>query len=166
MEDQWLDYVEEFKKFQEILVPDFSNLNFKNLRFDLKHSKNPKYLPNNWVPYEILFLVEKDTNFIIGAISIRYELSDYLYKIGGNIGYGIRPTQRGKNNGTTLLFLGLKYLKENLSKHKLEKVLITCDERNIASKKIILKNGGIWENTIYDYEFKRYVERYWIYLNN
>lgn len=164
MKSQWLDYVNEFKFNNENLVPDFLNTNFKDLLFDLKHSKNRKFLPNGWVPYEIFFLVEKNTNFILGAINVRYELNDFLLKIAGNIGYGIRPSQRGKNLATIMLFLTLKLLQKKAKHNKIYKYLLTCDERNIASKRVILKNQGIFENKIYDIENDRYVERYWIHL--
>jgi predicted acetyltransferase len=39
-----------------------------------------------------------------------------------------------------------------------------CDEDNYASEKIILKNGGVLENTLYDPEEAVTVKRYWIDL--
>ena len=42
------------------------------------------------------FLVRESDNRIIGMINIRTALNERLSKFGGHIGYGIRPTERGK----------------------------------------------------------------------
>lgn len=44
------------------------------------------------------------------------------------------------------------------------RVLCVCDEDNIASERVIIKNGGIFENRLYDEEEKVFVKRYWIDL--
>lgn len=46
----------------------------------------------------------------------------------------------------------------------LEKVLITCDENNIPSKKVIEKNGGEFESRIFNGEKDTWSLRYWITL--
>ena len=45
-----------------------------------------------------------------------------------------------------------------------EKVLITCKDFNIASKRVIEKNGGIYENSYYNEDDKYTYLRYWINL--
>lgn len=44
------------------------------------------------------------------------------------------------------------------------RVLCVCDEDNIVSERVIIKNGGIFENRLYDDEEKVFVKRYWIDL--
>jgi predicted acetyltransferase len=44
------------------------------------------------------------------------------------------------------------------------RVLCVCDEDNLASERVIIKNGGIFENRLYDDEEKVFVKRYWIDL--
>lgn len=46
----------------------------------------------------------------------------------------------------------------------LEKVLITCLQENEASRRTILANGGVYENTVYDKDENEYLQRYWITL--
>lgn len=46
----------------------------------------------------------------------------------------------------------------------LGKVLITCDDDNIASKRIIENNGGIFESQILKEENQKQLRRYWIAL--
>lgn len=42
----------------------------------------------------------------------------------------------------------------------IDKMLVTCDEGNVASEKVILANGGVYEKTI-EVEGSR-IKRYWI----
>lgn len=41
-------------------------------------------------------------------------------------------------------------------------VLAVCDEDNYASEKVILKNGGVLENRLFDRDEGVYVKRYWL----
>ena len=47
-----------------------------------------------------------------------------------------------------------------------DKVLITCMKDNIASKKVIINNGGVYENEIVYPPNDKVLERYWIKLEN
>ena len=48
------------------------------------------------VPARTYFLVRENDNRIVGMISIRTALNERLRNGAGNIGYGIRPTERRK----------------------------------------------------------------------
>lgn len=80
-----------------------------------------------------------DNNKLIGLLSIRYELPENLTEIYGDIGYGVRPSERNKGYATAMLGYALSVCKE---KEK-DKVLLGCYKDNIASAKTILKNGGV-----------------------
>lgn len=62
-----------------------------------------------------------------------------------------------------MLSLALEYARENLS---LEKVLITCNDNNASSVKVIEKNGGVLEDKIVNVieGQRRITRRYWIQL--
>ena len=85
-----------------------------------------------------------DDNEFIGGLSLRQVLNENLLKVGGHISYEIRPSKRRQGYGTEILSLGLEKAREI----GLRRVLITCDEDNIGSKKIIEHNGGMLENAI------------------
>ena len=55
----------------------------------------------------------------------------------------------------------LNYISEFLFSLGLDKILITCDKKNIASKRTIESCGGILENEVI--EESRITLRYWIY---
>lgn len=111
------------------------------------------------VPTETYFLVRKEDEKIIGMINIRLALNEKFRKINGNIGYCIRPTERGKGYNNINLYLGLKKCKE----HGIKEVLLTVDENNIASKKTILKFNPRFEREYYDEETHNcIIQLYWI----
>lgn len=115
-------------------------------------------IPADRVPSDIFFLVNEGEKRILGAIDIRYKLNDYLYKYGGNIGYGIRPSERRQGYATEMLKLALDICREK----GLSKVLITCNKNNIGSAKTMINNGGVLENEIENGE--EITQRYWIEL--
>lgn len=113
-------------------------------------------LPKGFVPQTTYWLVA-DGEFL-GRVSIRHQLNDNLQRIGGHIGYEIRPSQRRKGYGTLILQLGLVKAKEL----GLEQILVTCDVTNTGSHKIIQKAGGVLENEIAVGPGKPNKYRFWI----
>ncbi len=116
-------------------------------------------LPKGFVPYSTYWLVENDQH-ILGFCNLRHYLNDNLQIEGGHIGYAIRPCERGKNYGTMLLNL----LLDECRALKYNKVMVTCDFDNLASQKIIEKNGGQKTGEgVSPHSFKK-VLHYWITL--
>jgi predicted acetyltransferase len=161
-QNEWVDVVKEMESETRDITP-----------FALKHrcSDYGEYLktvrlyasginlPIGRVRAETFFLVREGEKRILGAIDIRLELNEYLFNYGGNIGYGIRPTERRKGLATEMLSLALAVCRSK----GMPKVLVTCDEINRGSRRTIEKNGGILENVV-PYEGEN-VMRYWIRLN-
>ena len=113
-------------------------------------------LAPGFVPSTTLFGFDSEGQ-IVGRISIRHILNDYLLNIGGHVGYGVVPQFRRQGIASQMLKLSLLYCSEKL---KLNKVLLTCDDENLGSIKTIEKNGGVLENIV-GQPPKR---RYWITL--
>lgn len=124
--------------------------------YNFEHGIN---LPINYVRATTFWLIDNEK--FIGEISIRHELNSSLTNYGGNIGYEIRQSECMKGHGTKMLSMALKYCKEALN---LNKVLITCDDDNIGSIKVIENNGGILENKVKNILPRGNVttRRYWI----
>lgn len=97
---------------------------------------------------------------ILGRISVRHRLNANLEIEGGHIGYDVRPSERRKGYGSLMLKLAL----DKARKLGLKRVLITCDTDNIASAKIIEKNGGIFERHDISPMSGKQLNQYWIEL--
>lgn len=117
-------------------------------------------LPDGYVSHTTYWLIETDE--YIGTVDIRHKLTEHLEKIGGHIGYQIRPSKRRMGYGEQILKLSLPKAKML----GLEKVLVTCDETNIGSKKIIEANGGKLEDIQEQGPDLPRKLRYWIDLSN
>lgn len=159
--NEWENLISEFEENGEKLIPlamkGHSNT-FEEFLIEAYNNSKGIDLPDGIVPSDIYFLVDDNSKYLIGAIDIRHYLNEYLLKYGGNIGYGIRPSERKKGYATEMLYLALEECKTK----GLSKVLITCFKSNVASANTIIKNGGILENEIA--EGGNVKQRYWIQL--
>jgi len=107
--------------------------------------------------------IRKIDNKIIGTIQVRHVLTKELRDDSGNIGYGVRPTERRKGYATQMLNLALEFCRSL----GLDKVLLDCDETNIASEKTMMKCGGVFDRNQPIHHPNGEVEivhQYWIYL--
>lgn len=108
-------------------------------------------LADNWVP-AIQFLAFADNGQALGFLSLHLRLNPALSKVGGHIGYSVRPSQRGKGYAKEMLSRALQVCQAK----NIKQALVTCHSNNPASRAVILANGGVLD-TIVDG-----VERYWI----
>lgn len=98
------------------------------------------------VPARTYFLVRENDNRIVGMINIRTALNEKLRNGAGNIGYGIRPTERRKGYNKINLYLGLKVCDE----YGIDVALLDADLDNQASWKTMEALGGIRTREEYD----------------
>ena len=78
----------------------------------------------------------------------------------GNIGYGIRPSEKNKGYATELLKLTLSEAREK----GIDDVYLGAYTGNIASWKVMEKCGGIYENTAVETKTGLPVKRYMIHI--
>lgn len=90
------------------------------------------------VPDTIYWAIDGQGEFV-GRISLRHELNEFLSRVGGHIGYDVRPSKRGMGYATEMLRLCLQTPKAI----EIGKLFLTCDVDNPASQKVILKNSGV-----------------------
>ncbi len=142
---------------------DFMDSTKKDLFKTIYNFRHNIDLPTNYVPSTYLWLVEDD--LFIGEINIRHYLNELLNRYGGHIGYGIRYSLWNKGYGTFMLKEALLYSKESLG---LNKVLITCNDDNSGSSKVIEKNGGILQDKIVNHieGVDKLSRRYWITIKD
>ena len=106
-------------------------------------------------------LIRKNDDKIIGTINIRWNLTEKMKRFGGNIGYGIRPTERRKGYNKINLYLGLIEAK----KVGLDKVMLDCNVENLGSSKTMEALGGKLERTEIDPYDGILTSVYWIDVN-
>lgn len=111
------------------------------------------------VPATTYFTLRRSDHRIVGSVQLRHELNDDLRRRGGHIGYGIRPSERGKGYGTEQLALVLEKAREL----GIPRVMISCDQTNLASAAVAVRNGGKLEWEGYDEE-DGFIRVYWIEL--
>ena len=121
--------------------------------------KNEEYARSlNRCPSETFLLIRKNDNKIIGTINVRWNLTEKVKQFGGNIGYGIRPTERRRGYNKINLYLGLIEAK----KIGLDKVMLDCDVENLGSSKTMEALGGKLERTEIDPYDGILTSVYWI----
>lgn len=115
-------------------------------------------LPEGWVACSAYWLLS-EREVLLGEIHIRHRLTPALEDYGGHIGYMVRPGERRKGYATTMLALAL----EKARALGLRRALVTCAPENVASARVIQKNGGmlISESVA---KVGRMTSRYWIDL--
>ena len=153
------DFRKEFAQQNEYLHGGSNLATAKDLAIwviNVERNQFKSAIDNGWVPSSVSLVYRLDDNKLVGILDMRHELNEVLLDIGGHIGYSVRKSERLKGYGTHIL----NTAKEGAKELQIEQLLVTCDARNIASKKVIQNAGGVLEN-IHTYEGKD-IERYWI----
>lgn len=114
-------------------------------------------LPEGFVPNT--FLVGVVDEVVVGRLSLRHSLNDSLARIGGHIGYGVVPSQRRRGYATEMLRQAIPYC----ASLGIGRALITCDEHNAGSRKVVEACGGIFEGIIDCPQSGIPKRRYWLY---
>lgn len=149
------DYTHRNQWYRTLKIPDLEK-DFKSfVEYERSHARGEN-LPEGYVPCTEYWLV--DGGEFIGRVTARHRLNEHLLQIGGHIGYDIRPSKRRQGYGNKILKLALQKAKEL----GIRRALITSDIRNVASRKIIEKNGGVLENQIPNPEMGFEALRFWI----
>jgi len=102
------------------------------------------------VPSDHWWIVEGPE--VVGFLAIRHRLTPQLLEHSGHIGYSIRPSRRREGHASRALGLALARCGEL----GIDRVLVACDDDNVASARTIEMNGGVLEDVRDD------VRRYWI----
>ncbi len=111
-------------------------------------------LPDGWVPHTTFWLVENGE--IVGVSSLRHRMTDRLKRLGGHIGFGVRPSAQGRGVAKELL-------RQTLSEAGhlgISEVLVICLKDNVASASVIRANGGRLESEYSVPEYSGLLQRY------
>lgn len=137
-----------------------NNETFNEMIIRLKNRRIGKKIAKKDVPATIFWII--DNNKVVGTIDMRHQLNQDYFERFGHVAYYIKKEERNKNYATRALGLIIKKYKKMYT----QKILITCLEDNEASKKVILKNNGEFEKTVFDKVINQKISRYIITLRN
>ena len=160
-EEYLQSYAEAYDEYEKANVSTYSFTDASSCdifdKFD--RYRNERDLPPDRVGEDKYWLVDDEKAYFIGEIAIRHRLNNALTERGGHIGYGVRYSQWNRGYGTKMLALALEKAKEM----RISPVLITCNDDNLASARVIEKNGFTLEDIIVvSRDGKKYhTRRYW-----
>jgi predicted acetyltransferase len=95
---------------------------------------------------------------VLGSARLRHWLTEQTYRIGGHIGYDIRPDLRGRGLGT----LQLRLILDRAARRGMTRVLLTVEEANWPSRRILAKCDAREDRAIIRKGVRH--RRYWIWL--
>ncbi|GAA5147358.1 GNAT family N-acetyltransferase [Nocardioides marinquilinus] len=99
-------------------------------------------VPPGRVPCTHFWVVDPDVDdpehLMVGFLAVRHALNAGLREEGGHVGYSVRPAARRRGHASRALALGLRHA----AGLGLERVLLTCDEDNLGSRRTIEGAGG------------------------
>ncbi|MFT4263880.1 MAG: GNAT family N-acetyltransferase [Nocardioides sp.] len=98
------------------------------------------------------FWIADDEGALVGFLSLRHELNDFLREKGGHIGYSVRRSRRREGHAKAALGLAVAHARTL----GVDRALVTCDEDNVASAATIESQGGVLEDV------RNGKRRYWI----
>jgi predicted acetyltransferase len=125
---------------------------YLELLADLRADRN---LPEGHAPGAVLAAVVD--GLLVGRVSVRFKLNEYLATYGGHIGFAVIEEHRRKGYATEMLRQALRLATEN----GISRVLLTCDDDNIGSAAVIEHCGGTLESVGPD-ENGVLFRRYWV----
>ena len=163
--DSWAAAVAEFgdghidgSGLQAPVTPDRATLDALIERSTLLADTSAD-LPEGAVHNDLYWVV--DDGEVVGFLSFRHELNEWLREAGGHIGYSVRESRRRQGHAWAALRLGLERAREI----GLERVLVTCDDDNVGSYRTIEGAGGVLQD-VSDQSARGHamLRRYWIAL--
>jgi predicted acetyltransferase len=162
LQDSYRDFIREFRDANEPLVPfplSFPNEEFSAFLARLANCVKGVGIPSGFVPHTTYWLVSDGQ--VVGVSNLRHALTGALRREGGSIGYGIRPSARGRGFAKEILRQTLIRAREL----GLTEVLLTCDQTNLASVRTILSQGGVFISEELLQDRQNVVQRYRIVVN-
>ncbi len=101
-----------------------------------------------------------DADRLVGLLNVRYELPARLTGVIGDVGYGVRPSERRRGYATEMLRHALSVCAEK----GMDRAVLGCFRDNPASAATIRKNGGVLIAENDNYQKGRMSEYYAIRL--
>ncbi|MFI5345425.1 MAG: GNAT family N-acetyltransferase [Elusimicrobiota bacterium] len=122
----------------------------------LRKNARGEDLPPGRVPDTMLYAFVDGV--IVGRVNIRHELNEHLRERGGHIGYSVAPRYRRRGYAAEMFRLCLPICRAV----GLTRILITCDDDNVGSWKLLENAGARLEARRTDAQTGMFYRRYWL----
>ena len=132
------DYVREHARHGETSVSASMGLAASDYRDWVKKIGNNASVGDDAWGKSLTYLCFDEAK-LVGLLCIRYDLPRHLSEQYGDIGYGVRPSERRKGYATAMLQHGLSVCREK----GMRQVILGCYKDNLASAATIQKAGGV-----------------------
>lgn len=149
----------EYARFGTPFLGMFSGQDYASFARMCAAHEHGKNLPKGITPYTRYFLTDKQGT-IYAQGDVRHAPNRNLTYFSGYLGYGVVPPYRRNGFGTLMC----ARLLEKARAHHYKSVIITCNTDNIASAKIIEKNGGKLLDIRYWGKQNAFMKRYLVNL--
>ena len=163
-----IDYINELVLYNsdingiEVFAKILDGYTFEQVLEYCLNIKNEEYAKKlEKAQMKTFLLIRKEDDKVVGALNIRWNLPEKMKLFGGNIGYGIRPTERRKGYNKISLYLGLI----ETQKIGLDKVKLVCDASNLGSVRTMEALGATLEKTEIDPYDGVLTSIYWFDVN-
>ena len=159
--ESYTSLVREFVERGEDLIPfplQFEHHDFDAFLRGLEECRRGVGLAEGFVANTTFWLIADDE--VVAVSNLRHELTPSLRREGGHIGYGVRPSARGRGHATALL----RHTLEEARALGICDVLFTCSKENEPSARTIMKCGGRLDSEEWIPTRAEVVQRYWISL--
>ena len=110
------------------------------------------------VQHSILYGFVEDK--IVGRVSVRHTLNEYLSFRGGHLGYSVAEPFRRRGYARAMVTQALAYCRTI----GLNELLITCADSNVASYQLIEQFSARLEGVVLDPQDQQSFRRYWLSL--
>ena len=154
-EKSYRSYIKELGNAERYpFTLDFDFDDFSELVVRLNNCSLGIDLPDGGVPHTTFWLVEDEE--IVGVSSLRHRMTDQLKRLGGHIGFGVRPSAQGRGVAKELLRRTL----HEAGLLGIREALVICLKDNVASSSVIKANGGWLESEYTVPEYSGLLQRY------
>ncbi|MEM7594905.1 MAG: GNAT family N-acetyltransferase [Cyanobacteria bacterium P01_A01_bin.83] len=155
---EFLDMIQEFIDanethfiYEEVLM----NEGFESYLAWLQRGREGQI--EGFCPWSAFWAIDRQTNRLLGVCSVRHKLSSWMTEYGGHIGYRVRPSERRKGYGTSILDLAIQQAKQFTP----DQILVVCESDNLGSIGVIKNNGGVFNRQVSNKG--TILNRYWLH---